>query len=216
LRALKRVLPFTVLLLLGSAAWAQPAGTRYRIDLEKSDIHWLVYKAGLLARLGHNHVISVGKLTGDVYVAPKLADSHFQMSIPVAGLVIDNPALRAEAGKDFEKQPTDEDIAGTRHNMLSASLLDAAKYPALKITGTGPTGAEGHQQLHLTIDIAGKSVEVTVPTKVHVDGDTLEASGKFQLTHTELGLTPFSIAGGALRVAEKMSFVYHVTADRVD
>lgn len=216
MRALKWTLPLLLLLLLGNASWAQPAGAHYKIDLDKSDIHWLVYKAGLLARLGHNHVISVGKLTGDVYVAPNLADSHFQMRIPVGSLVVDDPALRAKEGKDFASQPTDKDIAGTRHNMLSESLLDAAKYPALTIMGTGPTGAAGKQQLHLTIDIAGKSVQITVPTQVHIDGNTLEASGKFQLTHETLGLTPFSIAGGALRVAENMKFSYRVVAHRVD
>lgn len=216
LRALKWASPFVLFLLLGGAAWAQPAGAHYKIDLDKSDIHWLVYKTGLLARFGHNHVISVSKLTGDIYVAPKLADSHFEMRIPVADLVVDNPALRAKAGKGFEKQPTAKDITGTRHNMLSQSLLDAAKFPMLTIEGTGPTGAPGDQQLHLTIDIVGKAVKVTVPTELHVDGDTLEASGKFTLTHSELGLTPFSIAGGALRVAQKMDFSYRVTAHRVD
>lgn len=216
LRALKWTPPFVLLLLLGSAAWARPAGTHYKIDLDKSDIHWLVYKTGLFARFGHDHVISVGKLTGDVYVAQNLADSRFDLRIPVADLVVDDTALRAKQGKEFAKQPSAKDIAGTRHNMLSESLLDAAKYPTLKITGTGPTGAAGHQQLHLTIDIVGKTVHVTVPTEVRVDGDRLEASGKFQLTHSELGLTPFSAAGGALRVAQKMEFTYRVTAQRVD
>ena len=32
----------------------------YQVDAGASDIHWRVYKAGALSRLGHNHVISVG------------------------------------------------------------------------------------------------------------------------------------------------------------
>lgn len=209
-------IPPLVLLLVGSAAFAQPSGTRYRIDLDKSDVHWLVYKAGPLARFGHNHVISVGKLTGNVYIAPQLSESHFEMEIPVMSLVVDNPALRAKEGKDFESQPTPKDIDGTRHNMLSEKVLNAARYPALKITGTGPTGAPGNEQLHLSIDILGKSVQLTVPTDVHIAGDTLEASGKFELTHEALGMKPFSIFGGALQVADKMKFAYRVTAHRID
>ena len=205
-----------VLLLIGNVASAQPAGVHYRIDLEKSDIHWLVYKAGVFARFGHNHVISVAKLTGDVYVAPKLSESHFEMEIPVTSLVVDNPALRAKEGKDFERQPTQKDIDGTRHNMLSEKVLNAARYPTLKITGTGPTGAPGSEKLHLRIDILGKSVQLTVPTDVRMNGDTLEASGEFELTHETLGMKPFSIMGGGLRVAEKMKFAYRVTAQRAE
>ncbi len=48
----------------------------YSVDPAASDIHWLVYKAGAFARLGHNHIISVGELTGRVTVkAEDLASS---------------------------------------------------------------------------------------------------------------------------------------------
>lgn len=208
---------FVLLLLLGGGASAQqPVAGHYRIDLDKSDIHWLVYKAGALSRLGHNHVISVGKISGDVNVAPNLADSRFEMEIPVAGLVVDNPALRAKEGDDFASQPTPKDIEGTRHNMLSDKLLNGDQYPALKITGSGPTGTAGRQQLHLTIDIVGHSVELDVPVELRADGDTLEASGTFQLTHEALGLKPFSIMMGALQVADQMNFAYRVTAHRIE
>ncbi|HEX5419915.1 MAG TPA: YceI family protein [Gammaproteobacteria bacterium] len=213
---LLKLIPSLVLLLFGSAALAQQsAAGHYRIDLQKSDIHWLVYKAGALSHLGHNHVIAVGKLTGDVYVAPKLADSRFDMQMPVKDFVVDNPELRAKEGKDFETQPTPKDIDGTRHNMLGDKVLDAEKYPAIKITGTGPTGAPGSQQLHLTIDIQGRPIALTVPTKVSFGDDTLKASGEFQLTHEQLGLKPFSIMFGALQVADEMHFSYDVTAERV-
>ncbi|HEU4616613.1 MAG TPA: YceI family protein [Gammaproteobacteria bacterium] len=205
------------LLLIGSAALAQPAGgAHYQIDLSRSDIHWLVYKAGTLSRLGHNHVISVGELSGDVYVAPNLADSRLEITIPVEKLVVDDPALRAKEGEDFSSVPSAKDIEGTKHNMLSPKVLDAENYETIKIAGTGPVGAPGSQELHLTIDILGRSVQVTVPTEVHVEGDTVEAAGKFKLTHEALGMTPFSVALGALQVANEMSFSYRVVAHRAE
>ncbi len=206
-----------LLLLFAHAVAAQSvAGNHFKIDLEKSDIHWLVYKAGALARLGHNHVVAVGKLSkGDVYVAPVLSDSRFEMEIPVADLVIDNPAMRAKQGEGFEKQPSPDDIEGTRKNMLT-KVLFAEMYPTLKITGTGPVGPQGAQQMHMTVEILGKPVELTVPTEVKIDGDTLEASGTFKLTHEQLGMKPFSIMMGALQVADQMDFSYHVTAHRAE
>ena len=55
-------------LLMSGVASAQDAAERYVVDAAQSDVHWLVYKAGALARLGHNHTIAVGDLSGDVAV----------------------------------------------------------------------------------------------------------------------------------------------------
>lgn len=211
------VLKAIPMLLIGSAALAQPrAGERYEIDLAQSDIHWLVYKAGAFARAGHNHVVSVGELTGDVYVAPVLSESSFEIEIPVASLVVDDPALRAQEGEEFSSVPSPDDIEGTRRNMLGEKVLDAAKYHTLRIEGVGPVGAPGEQELHLTIGLLGRSIEQTVPTDVRLEGDTLYASGQFTMTHEALGMKPFSVFLGALQVADPMDFAYSVTAHRVE
>jgi hypothetical protein len=211
------VLKAVPMLLAVGAVVAQPrAGERYEIDLDQSDIHWLVYKAGALARAGHNHVISVGELAGDVHVAPVLAESRFEIEIPVASLVVDDPALRAQEGEEFSSVPSTDDIEGTRRNMLGEKVLDAKEYPTLRIEGVGPVGAPGEQELHLTIGLLGRSIPLTVPTDVRLEGDTLYASGQFTVTHEELGMKPFSVFLGALQVADPMDFAYNVTAHRVE
>jgi hypothetical protein len=203
------------LLLAASAALAQSSvGTHYKVDLDQSDIHWLVYKAGTFARLGHNHVISVGQIDGDVYVAPDLASSKLELTIPVEQLVVDDPALRAREGEEFSSVPSAKDIEGTRHNMLSEKVLDAEHYKMLEIIGTGPIGPPGKQELHLNVSLLGRTVDLVVPTEVKLEGDRLEASGEFQLTHEQLGMMPFSVMLGALQVANEMSFAYHVVAHR--
>jgi hypothetical protein len=106
---------------LGGAAFAQGLGPRYIVDGGASDLHWLVYKAGTLARLGHNHTIAVGDLRGSVWKNDAdLAASRFELEFSVATLVIDDPALRGTLGEDFASVPTANDIAGTRTNMLTA------------------------------------------------------------------------------------------------
>jgi hypothetical protein len=205
------------LFLIASVALAQPsAGTHYKVDLNQSDIHWLVYKAGTLSRVGHNHVISVGQLAGDVYVAPTLADSKLELTIPVEQLVVDDPKLRAREGEDFSSVPSEKDIEGTRHNMLSEKVLDAEHHKTLEIMGTGPVGPQGRQELHLSVSLLGRTVDLVVPTEVKLEDDRLEASGKFQLTHEQLGMMPFSVLLGALQVANEMTFAYHVVAHRAE
>src|SRR5688572_24740002 len=99
-------------LLANAAAHAQDASERYVVDAAQSEVHWLVYKAGALARLGHNHTIAVGDLSGSVAVnRSDLAKSQFDLQFSVAKLVVDDPALRSTLGEDFASVPKPDDIA---------------------------------------------------------------------------------------------------------
>jgi hypothetical protein len=208
--------------LAGSLALAQPARVQapdeaelYEIDVESSEIYWLVYKGegAISQRLGHNHVVSVSELSGQVLLHPELEQSRFEMEIPVESLVVDDPELRAKEGDEFSSTPSEDDIAGTRRNMLSESVLDAENHPYLRISGTGPVVEGGEQRLEVTIELLGRSIPVTVPTELVVEDGVLEASGTFRLTHEQLGMKPFSFMR-VLSVGEPLDFYYRIVAHR--
>ena len=64
----------------------------------------------------------------------------------------------------------------------------------------------------MTVEILGRSVPLTLPTEVSIGDGVVEASGAFELNHADLGMQPFTVMLGALQVAEKMSFSYHIVA----
>ena len=193
---------------------AHDAGARYVVDAAQSDLHWLVYKAGALSRLGHNHTIATGNLAGSVTVKNELSASQFELEFAVANLVVDDPMLRSTQGADFASVPTANDIAGTRTNMLSDKVLDGEKYPRIRIVGTGPMMREGKQVLSVKVEMLGRTVDLTVPTEVTIANGELQAKGAFELNHADLGMQPFSVMMGALQVGEKLSFAYDVKARR--
>ncbi|HUQ53095.1 MAG TPA: YceI family protein [Gammaproteobacteria bacterium] len=213
---MRRAILVVCLTLLGSGvAHAQQAGQRYVVDQAQSDFHWLVYKAGSLSRLGHNHTIATGDLTGSVTVNEQDRNaSQFELSFNVANLVVDDPMLRATLGADFESVPTADDIAGTRKNMLTDKVLDGEKYPSIRILGTGPVGSAGKQELKVKVELLGRTVDLTVPTEVTIAGNEVRAKGEFELTHADLGMKPFSVMLGALQVGENLSFTYDIRARR--
>lgn len=202
-------------LVLCGVAPAQDGVERYVVDAARSDVHWLVYKAGALARLGHNHTVGVGDLRGDVAVnSADVSKSQFELQFTVANLVVDDPELRRTLGSDFASVPSADDIAGTRTNMLSERVLDGAKYPQIRITGTGPVAAGGRQELAVRVEMLGRTIDLKVPAEVTIEGGELRAKGEFELNHADLGMKPFSVMAGALQVGEKLSFTYDVTARR--
>lgn len=202
------------LLLIGSAASAQHGGGVFEVDAAQSDVHWQIYSAGAFSALGHNHVISVDEMAGTVHLDGDGAPPRFEIEVPVDTLVVDDPRLRARKGEDFESEPSDSDIAGTRENMLSEQVLNAEEHPTLRVSGTLASEQLDPATLDLTVHILGMTRELAAPARIVVDGDTITAEGMLALTHEDLGMEPFSVMMGALQVAEEIDLFYRVVATR--
>jgi hypothetical protein len=197
-----------------AAPAASAEGARYRIDAGRCEVLILVYRDGRLASLGHNHVVAVRQLSGEIIVASDPMRSSWQLDFPVAALSVDEPQLRAAQGEDFQSTLDDVAIAGTRDHMLGPLLLDAGRYPAIHLESTQLHGEADALHLTTRIVVREHAVEVEVPVALQRSEEELIASGEFDLTHAELGLTPYSVALGALRVADRMHVRYRLIALR--
>jgi polyisoprenoid-binding protein YceI len=212
-------LSLVVLLLASSIAHAQRSGEAgadvYRIDPRTSDVRLLVYRDGALSTFGHNHVVSLNDFTGTIHLQPKLEQSRLELEIPVVWLVVDDAAVRRQEGKDFASEPSKDDAAATRTNMLSNALLSAKQFPTIKVTGTsGPVDTKNSAMLDLSVQLVGQEIKLTIPCTLRLEGDQLEASGTAELSHRQLGLKPFSALLGSLRVAEQLKFKYRIRASK--
>jgi len=212
------LLSLVALLLSSSIVHAQRSGSGadvYRIDPQTSDVRLLVYRDGVFSTLGHNHVVSLKDFTGTIHLQPKLGQSRVELEIPVDRLIVDDAALRRLEGGDFASEPSKDDIAATRTNMLGDALLKAMQFPTIKVTGTsGPVDAKNSAMLDLTVRLMGQEIKLTIPSTLKLEGNQLEASGAVELSHRQLGLKPFTALLGSLRVAEQMKFKYRIRASR--
>jgi hypothetical protein len=190
------------------------AGERYVIDAQRSEVLVLVFRDGRMASLGHNHVIAVRQLSGVVVVASDLGQSRWRLDFPVDALSVDEPQLRAAQGEEFQSTLGDAAIAGTREHMLGAALLDAASFPVIHLESERILTADDGLRLAVRITVRDHAALINVPVMLERTADELIASGEFDLTHAELGLTPYSVALGALRVADRMQVRYRLVAWR--
>ena len=63
-------------------------------------------------------MVSLRDFTGTIQLQPKLGQSRVELEIPVDRLIVDDAALRRLEGEDFTNEPSKDDIAATRTNML--------------------------------------------------------------------------------------------------
>lgn len=188
------------------------AGRIYHIDPEQSELRVLVYKSGPMASLGHNHVIVNRALAGWVKFSGAASGGSFSVTVPVAGFVVDDSQVRREEGADFPGEIPDDAKSGTLHNMLGAAVLDAGRFPEITVRSVSVTDDHGALQATLAVSVAGHESTLVAPFTLVNSPDRLIASGELRLRQSALGLAPFSIFLGALRVQDEMRIKFKFAA----
>ena len=196
-------------------AAAPHLGTPYDIAAADSLLTILVYRAGPLASVGHNHVIASHDLVGTIYVPAEIMRSTFEMHVPVATLTVDETALRAQqASADFPPDVPESAKEGTRHNMLGESLLDAANNPeiVLRAAPVEAAASAGTVMTRVQSTVRGQVRTFTVLVQYELRDHAVTVSGEIPLRQSDLGLTPFSALLGALQVQDEMRVSFHIVA----
>jgi hypothetical protein len=194
-------------------------GHPFDVIAAESRLIVLVYRAGPLAALGHNHVIACRCLSGTIYLPRDRMRASFDLHLAVTQLTVDDPALRAaEHSADFPPDVAQSARQGTRHNMLGAAQLNAASYPDIELRSAGlrssPDGERADIVVQVLVRLGGEWHSVQVPMRYEIRGGRITASGGFPLRQTDLGLTPFSALGGGLQVRDDMKVWLRLAATR--
>jgi len=200
-----------------SAPAAQPAaGRAYRIDTSRSELRVLVYRAGPLARFGHNHVMVNRAIQGSVSLAEPPSASSFHLSVPVAAFVVDDAQARRDEGGEFAADVPEDARSGTQHNMLSAALLNAEQFPVISLSSAPHAPERSAAAAALTasvvIEVAGHESTLEVPLTLIRGKQQVTASGTLQVRQSALGLTPYSLMLGALQVQDSLTIKFTLVA----
>lgn len=195
----------------GAGLASLPAPGEYRIDSANSELRLLVYRAGPLSNLGHNHVLVNRELTGIVQIGASVSASSFALKVPVDGFVVDDAQAREEEGGDFPGDIPQDAKAGTRRNMLSAAVLNGAQFPDITVQSMALAGSLDALSAELQISAAGHSSKITAPLRLQGDTQHVTAVGSMEIRQTALGLAPYSLLGGALQVQDAMQLKFKIT-----
>jgi len=188
---------------------------RYEIDDEKSWVHIQVFRGGLLAGFGHNHVVSVHDLAGIVELAENIGESTLRLEFPVTSLAVDQPDDRKAEGERFNKRISEKSIASTRRNMLGEKLLQGDTYPLIVIASSSVSGVMPDLNILTQTTVRDHMAEVAFPAHVVLTDPIITVTGSLQVSQDALGLGRFKAALGALRVKNELTIRYSITATRL-
>jgi len=201
-----------LLWLVPQVVWA----ASYTIDKSKSIFGIIIHKGGYASALAHNHFIFAQDYEATLTFDPgEPANSRLTLSMPVSGLVNDEPAVSAAWSPRIlslkilsESLPTVS--ASDRNNifkdMMSPSQLDPERYPMIHLAVSNLekkdslVGEEAFKyQMKVALTVHGQTVEKLVPANIQVVDDVLQAESVGTFAFTDFGIAPFSAFMGAFK-----------------
>jgi YceI-like domain len=217
-------------------------GARYRLDPDQSELRILVYRAGTMAALGHNHVIINRALHNHVIINRALsgwvvvagtpaggmppsgmpaggmpptgtpAAASFALTVPTSAFIVDDASARAEEGEEFSQAVPEDAKAGTLRNMLSPAVLDAAEFPDITVQSETVIDARTELEATVAVKVAGHESTLHVPFTLSNADGRLTATGSVAVRQTAIGLVPLSVFLGAIRVQDEMRVKFKFVA----
>ena len=193
------------------------AGTQtLQVDPARTVVTVVVRRAGPLAKLGHDHVITSADEAGLVWLGSTPADSSFELTLPVERFDVDLPEARAAAGPEFAAPVPNDARAGTRQNMLRTAVLDGEQFPAITLRSMAAYGVWPQPIVRVAVTLKGVEREHEIPVVVERDPNGVIARGELRLNQSDFGITPFSVAGGAIQVADTLELRFAIAASLPD
>lgn len=193
-------------------AGAVEAPAVHALDVRRSELVVRTWKEGIASGLAHNHVVRATEVEGQLaYSRDNLGASSLSVTVKVASLEVDEPALRARFG---EAQPVSEaDRKKVTENMLAESQLHAAQFPTVRFVSKALKAAqEGKVVVVGELTLHGVTKSITLPVTVSTVEGALTGEGRVRLRLSDYGIAPYSTALGMVRNKDEVELVLRLVA----
>jgi polyisoprenoid-binding protein YceI len=193
-------------MLLIAAASSAEDKTNYSVDSARSKVEINVYKEGVFKAFGHDHVIAAKEVSGQVqFDAEKIEQSTARLKIPTKSLTVIDPG---ESEKDRHDVQT---------TMEGEKVLDVAKFPEITFASSGvsaPKKMPGGWEITLSgkLKLHGVEKPVSFPLRFQADANELRGEGEVSILQSDYGITPVKVAGGSVKVKDKVKITFSIVA----
>ena len=194
-----------------STAAVEPAETAtdlYVIDGRSSRFTVRAFATGLLAAMGHNPTIGIRDFSGEMKFNPDKPEAgSFRLVIKSASLSVQDDI-------------SDKDLREIER-LMKAEVLETEKFPEIvyeapSISVTKMADMLCSATLNGNLTMHGVTRSQPIVTRVALLGSMLRASGDFSLNQTDYNIKLVSVAGGALKLKDELSFSFEIVARKQD
>ena|ERR1051326_3775668 len=184
---------------------AQAQERAYRVATNESTLTIFVGKSGALSGLGHEHIVAIKSFSGEAHVLSNaLSRASFTLEMDAGSLSV------------VDKNISDKDRVEIERAMKS-KVLEVSHFPKISFQSVSITdirAAANGQTALLSGDLTlhGVTNRVGAPTTITVTPEHVQVSGDIEIKQTDFSIKPYSTAGGAIKVRDKLKISFSVIA----
>ena len=187
------------------------------INQAHSLIQIYVYNDSQFSSLGHNHVISTSRLTGELFFnSDDITKSSFSFSANVSDFEVNNAIVRNQAGPLFKSKVNKLYNKITRKSMLGDKGLDSQKYPSIRIESQELYRLDNNYYARMSLQLHGvKNSEIspfTVTQEVTELTNTMVIGGEFSISQQNYNMQPIKILFGLFGVKDELDIIFTLQA----
>lgn len=201
-KLVERILALVLAVVAAGVCNAQTPGN-YRIDPQASRIEIYLFRGGLFGSLGDNHLISIGKFSGEA-IGIEGMSWRVRVRAESESLKVADPGIA---------DSTRQEIQST---MQGPTQLDVKRHPSIELRARSVRTGKTPSTLQLETDLSLHGVTRTVefPVEWTQDGDRLVVRGKARLRLRDFGIEPISKGLGTVKVKNEFEVVYNMVLRR--
>ena len=189
-----------------------PVNIEYAINDSDSLLYVQVFKdeSALASAFAHNHVMRATNWNGFIsYNTSELSTCYFDFVVPVNDLKVDEDAMRSFVGYGDTISPNDRSTI--QEHMLASDQLNATNYPYITFI-SNQCSFDNQNTLRVTgeMTLVGTTKTIDLLMNFVIDGDRLYSEGRFDFTHSDFNMTPYSGFWGAVRNAEDLEIHWDI------
>jgi polyisoprenoid-binding protein YceI len=182
---------------------AAAAGWLYAIDARGSRLTIRAFAAGMLSAVGHDPVIAVRDLQGEVAFDAATPDTaRVQLRIAADSLSVQNDVSDKDR-REIERA-------------MKQDVLEIATFAEIGFESTAVRIDTGNGRMRVDVDgqlsLHGVTRRQHVSGQVFLMGDTLRAQGETTLRQTDFQITLVSALGGALKIKDEVKLSFELLA----
>ncbi len=192
-----------------AAPEAAPSAVTYTFNTGASALYVQVFKDPdtMGAGLSHDHVVVARNWTGTATWHPtEPSQCAVKISVPVAKLEVDPPAMRKKVGYDTELSSGQRD--DVRKNMLARDQLNGDEHSTISFTSRSCSATSGAVTVEGDLNLLGQTRPLSIKATVKLGEGTFSAKGGFSIQGSDWGLSPFKAMMGALKNQDKLKFSF--------
>jgi polyisoprenoid-binding protein YceI len=193
---------------LAGLAMTQVQTDTYRFDAVQSRIEVRAFSGGAFGIFGHDHTIEAKRFSGAINYEPgRLERSSVTFVIPSSSLTVLDPGV-----SEKDRREVQETMEGPR--VLNVLAFPEISFRSTRLDNLKQTGQEWEGTLTGTLGLHGIERSVTFPIRVRIENNRLIARGEASIDQKEFGITPISLAGGTVRVRDRVKITFSLMAER--